>query len=275
MKVNGILVLLPFIIPSSSQDEQTDKEAKAVIVENDSVAEKRNPEAKLFTANPAINGAVVGVGVGVLGSLLVGALLNEKKNCNPGRGRRDTPSARFLPGLTGKKCPPSNYGYPNSAGYQQPTPSYPIHGTGYQQPTNGYHQPINGYSPPSNIYNQPSVAYQQPTSGYRQPGTGYSPINNGYGKPQQLVPGYNSNQGSVSSGYQAQNSGYRPPGNNAYQPTNFPPTPGYTGVPAPLPVGYPGYAGRSVNQSGAKLFQAGIQSNQKKSKSGAVKFEAN
>ena len=73
-----------------------DSEAKAVVLEADSktTAAAAGGNTRLFTANPAVNGAVVGLGVGVIGSLLVGALL-DNKDCN-NRGRRDTPSARFL-----------------------------------------------------------------------------------------------------------------------------------------------------------------------------------
>jgi hypothetical protein len=54
---------------------------------------KTGTSTRLFTGNAAIDGAVVGLGVGVIGSLLVGKLLEEKNKCNP-RGRRDTASTR-------------------------------------------------------------------------------------------------------------------------------------------------------------------------------------
>lgn len=262
-----------------------------MILENDTSVEKKSPDSKIFTANPAINGAVVGVGVGVLGSLLVGALLNEKKNCNP-RGRRDTPSARFLPGLTGSKCPPSpvyhqpNTGYhqPNTGyhhpntGYQQPSPGYQQPFNGYQQPTSGYKPPVNGYTQPSAGYQQPTGVYQQPTPGYHQPSNGYTPSNNGYNRPQQLNQGYNSNQGSVNSGYRPVNSGYNPTA--SYQPTNFPPAPSYSsphaGVPSPLPIGYPAqFNARSASKPTPALFQAGIKSSKQTRKSGAINFSNN
>merc|ERR1719222_732802 len=75
---------------------------------------------RLITGNPSLDGAVVGVGVGIIGSLLVGKLLEAKdeKLC---RATRDAPSTRFLPGLFDgkKKCPPSQY-----QGYQQPGNNY-------------------------------------------------------------------------------------------------------------------------------------------------------
>jgi len=57
-------------------------------------ATKAGTSTRLFTGNQAIDGAVVGLGVGVIGSLLVGKLLEEKNKCNP-RGRRDTASTRY------------------------------------------------------------------------------------------------------------------------------------------------------------------------------------
>ena len=61
-------------------------------------------QTRLFTADPAINGAVVGLGVGVVGSLLLGALLEDKNNCN-NRGRRDTTgSTRSGPGSPSVSC---------------------------------------------------------------------------------------------------------------------------------------------------------------------------
>merc|ERR1712200_70225 len=111
-----------------------------------------------LTTDPAINGAVVGLGVGVIGSLLVGALLDKGNNCNRFRRDAPSPSTRFLPGLLGKdKCPPRhNQPYPNN-GYQQ----YP--NNGYQRPNSGYQTPNVGYQQPSNVgYNQPSNGYNLP-----------------------------------------------------------------------------------------------------------------
>ena len=77
-------------------DEEADAKAEAVVIEADDPASKTaaGGQTRLFTANPAVNGAVVGLGVGVLGSLLVGALLDNKNDCNNYRGRRDAPSTR-------------------------------------------------------------------------------------------------------------------------------------------------------------------------------------
>jgi len=46
----------------------------------------------LSSGNTAIDGAVVGLGVGILGSLLLNKLQDQKK-CNP-RGKRGTASSR-------------------------------------------------------------------------------------------------------------------------------------------------------------------------------------
>merc|ERR1719222_1113643 len=122
---------------------------------------------RLITGNPALDGAVVGVGVGIIGSLLVGKLLEAKdeKLC---RATRDAPSTRFLPGLFDgkKKCPPSQY-------------------QGYQQPGNNYNQ---GYRPPSNSYNN---------QGYRPPSNNYN--NNNYRPPQTSYTAQSSNNYQSSS----------------------------------------------------------------------------
>jgi len=169
-------------------------------------ATKTGTSTRLFTGNQAIDGAVVGLGVGVIGSLLVGKLLEEKNKCNP-RGRRDTASTRFLPGLFGgNNCPPPPYHQP---GYQQPN-------TGYQHPNSAYQQPNQGYRP-SNNYQQPSNGYHQPTSGYQQPNTGYQRPNSAYQQPNQ---GYrpSNNYHQPSNGYSRPNAGYQQPASPGYNP---------------------------------------------------------
>merc|ERR1719222_1490814 len=126
---------------------------------------------RLITGNPALDGAVVGVGVGIIGSLLVGKLLEAKdeKLC---RTTRDAPSTRFLPGLFEgkKKCPPSPY--------QQPSNNY---NQGYRPPSN--YNNNQSYSPPQTSYvSQPSSTYQS-SSNYRPPSnyqSSYTPPSNNY-----------------------------------------------------------------------------------------------
>jgi len=213
-----------------------EKDTKAV------TSTKTGTSTRLFTGNTAIDGAVVGLGVGVIGSLLVGKLLEEKNKCNP-RGRRDTASTRFLPGLFGggsSKCPPPPYqqqsGYHQNQGYQQQNSGYRQPNSGYQQPNSGYQQPTHGYQqsnsgyrqPTSGYqqqgYRQPNSGYQQPNSGYRQPNSGNQQPNSGYKRPnsgyQQPTSGYQPSSGYQStSGYQQPNSGYRQP-NQGYQQPN-------------------------------------------------------
>merc|ERR1712126_43300 len=189
MKVTQFLVFLPLFFSYALQGGEVDTKAEAVVLENDGVAAKNSPQGKLLTANPAVNGALVGVGVGVLGSLLVGSLLNEKNNCNY-RGKRDTPSARFL---SGKKCPPPPY----NSGYRPPAPGYHPPAPGYHQPAPVYHQPAPVYHQPAPVYHQPAPVYPQPAPIYKQPSPGYNPPNPGYNPPN---PGYNP-----------PNPGYNPP----------------------------------------------------------------
>jgi len=258
--------LIPFFVVLSVQDEVVDEKAKAVVVDVGDV-EKKTVDTRLLSADPALNGAVVGVGVGVLGSLLVGALLNQKNNCN-NRGKRDTASTRFLPGLLDdKKCPPYNQ-------YNPPQVANP----NYHQPINSGYRPSNAYTPPSHSgyqqpsfsgYSQPSPGYQQPQhSGYHQPQPGYhQPARPGYHQPAR--PGY---QPVTAGSHYAQplNSGYRQPASafNAPQftPTHNPPTPGFTTHPypsgtapfqpaAPLPLGYTS----PVRKTAPKPFQGGVR----------------
>jgi len=265
--------LIPFFVVLSVQDEVVDEKAKAVVVDVGDV-EKKTVDTRLLSADPALNGAVVGVGVGVLGSLLVGALLNQKNNCN-NRGRRDTASTRFLPGLLeDKKCPPyspynppqvanPNYHQPINSGYR-PSNSYtPPLQSGYQQPSfSGYPQPSPGYQQPN------PAAFQQP--GYHQPQSGYhQPVNAGYHQP-----GYQP----VNAGYhpaQPVNSGYRQPAQ--FTPTHNPPTPSYTTHPsghapyqpaAPLPLGYTS----PVRKTAPKPFQGGVRAAKSIGDPSRVKF---
>jgi len=225
MKIS--VLLLPFLVALSFQenDEEVDSEAKAVVLEADSktTAAAAGGNTRLFTANPAVNGAVVGLGVGVIGSLLVGALL-DNKDCNS-RGRRDTPSARFLPGLSGpKKCPP-RYNQQYNNGYQQPQTGYHQPQTGYHQPQTGYHQPQTGYQQPQTGYQQPQTGYNQPQTGYQQPHTGYNRPQTGYNQPQtgynKPQTGYNQPQTGYNrpqTGYQQPQTGYNKPQTGYQQP---------------------------------------------------------
>jgi len=193
-----------------------EKDTKAV------TGTKTGTSTRLFTGNQAIDGAVVGLGVGVIGSLLVGKLLEEKNKCNP-RGRRDTASTRFLPGIFGgNKCPPPPYqqnGY--QSGYQQPNTGYHQPNTGYHQPNTGYHQPNTGYHQPNTGYHQPNIGYQQPNTGYQQPNSGYNQPNSGYRQPNHgYRPPNSSYQQPSNSGYQQPNLGFQQPNSGYTQPTS-------------------------------------------------------
>ena len=96
----AILFLIRNVSKFTYSDEVEDKGAKAVVVEADyteptskAVGDDKT-QTRLFTSDPTLNSAIAGVGIGVVGSLIVGALLDAKKDkCHP-RYRRDTPSAR-------------------------------------------------------------------------------------------------------------------------------------------------------------------------------------
>ena len=51
-------------------------------------------KTRILTGNPLIDGAVVGVGVGLIGSLLVGKVLEGQKNNCHYRYKRDGASTR-------------------------------------------------------------------------------------------------------------------------------------------------------------------------------------
>merc|ERR1711874_872060 len=197
---------------------------------------------RLFTGNQAIDGAVVGLGVGVIGSLLVGKLLEDKNKCNP-RGRRDTANTRFLPGIFGgSKCPSPSYqhsgyqhppsGYKPNSGYQQPN-------SGYQQPNSGYQQPNTGYSRPNSGYKQPNPVYPQQNSGYNRPNQGYQQPTGGYQQP------YRSHQSGFSQASAHKptpapfSSGLQPVRTQALASSYQSPAQGYT----------PGILGRSLPKS--------------------------
>merc|ERR1712200_164216 len=195
---------------------------------------------------------------GVIGSLLVGALLDKGNNCNRFRRDAPSPSTRFLPGLLGKdKCPPRhNQPYPNH-GYHKPNNGYqPYPNNGYQRPNSGYQTPNVGYQQPSN------VGYNLPSNGYNQPNNGYNRPNNGYSTP--------NNTGSHSNGFK-QGSAYTPAQSTPpyFQPSARPPHPNrpYTssGSGVPLSQGYVSPQGRtaaaaaaSSNSRAPELFQGGV-----------------
>jgi hypothetical protein len=211
------------------------------------------PQGKFFLpgGNQALEGAALGLGVGVVGSLLVGALL-DNHGC---RGKRAEPSARFLPGLLpggGNNCPPP----PFPGNYPQPGYGYPQPGYGYPQPGYGG-GPLNQY--PSQPYNagygtnyprNPGSSYASPqyNNGYNGYSNGY---NNNYGSAPSFVPSHNppypnSGYSSPNNGYNSPNNGYNSP-NNGYNSPNHgysSPNHGYSS-PSNGYVAPSGYAGRS------------------------------
>merc|ERR1712066_664818 len=195
-KMRGVtlLLLLPFYSTQSKTKSliETD-DAYILDVDLDDKKAAANTQTRVLgTGNPLVDGAVVGIGVGVIGSLLVGSFLDhQKKQKCVYRYKRDPAnpaSTRFLPG----KCPPYHNGYqPSNNGYQPPQVN------GYQTPkSNGYRPPQNnGYRPPQTGYQPAQI------NGYRPPQTnGYqSPQNNGY-RPIGYTNGRQNIQGGVSFG---------------------------------------------------------------------------
>ena len=70
----------------------------AYIVEVDGATSEKSgapaPSSRLFGNNDLVNGLVFGAGAGVVGSLVVGALLDQKNKQNNCRYKRDGTSAR-------------------------------------------------------------------------------------------------------------------------------------------------------------------------------------
>merc|ERR1719410_1760582 len=211
------LVILPFQQKAKKLTETDDAYILEVDLDDDKTGAKSNPQQTrlLSTGNQVVDGARVGVGV--VGSLLLGKLLEKQNGCHY-RYKRDGTSARFLPGPSYNKCPPAPYhppphsGYqPSNVGYQQPINSYKPSNVGYQQPITGYQPVTAGYQPPVNVGYQPpapvNVGYQPPP-----PLTVYNPPTNTYNPP-------------VSSNYQPIPP-VQPPINN-YHPSSYPPSIGY------------------------------------------------
>merc|ERR1712066_316486 len=204
-KMRGVtlLLLLPFYSTQSKTKSLTETDDAYILdVDLDDKKAAANTQTRVLgTGNPLVDGAVVGIGVGVIGSLLVGSFLDhQKKQKCVYRYKRDPAnpaSTRFLPG----KCPPYHNGYqPSNNGYQPPQVNgyQPPQSNGYRPPqTNGYQSPQNnGYRPPQNN------GYRPPqTSGYRPPqNNGYQPAQiNGY-QPIGYTNGRQNVQGGVSFG---------------------------------------------------------------------------
>merc|ERR1712026_263174 len=137
-----ILLLLPLYSIQTKTKSLTETEDAYILdvdLDDNTETKAANKDTQtriLATGNPLVDGAVVGIGVGVIGSLLIGGLLDKKKEKCFYRYRRDSAnpaSTRFLPA----NCPP------------------PPYNNGYNPPVNGYNPPVNGYNPPVNGYNPP------------------------------------------------------------------------------------------------------------------------
>merc|ERR1712066_1001575 len=188
-KMRGVtlLLLLPFYSTQSKTKSLTETDDAYILdVDLDDKKAAANTQTRVLgTGNPLVDGAVVGIGVGVIGSLLVGSFLDhQKKQKCVYRYKRDPAnpaSTRFLPG----KCPPYHNGYqpPQVNGYQPPQSN------GYRPPQN------NGYRPPQTGYQPAQI------NGYRPPQTnGYQPAQiNGY-QPIGYTNGRQNVQGGVSFG---------------------------------------------------------------------------
>merc|ERR1712126_507328 len=178
MKISWFLLCVCLIVSCASISKRQTVDGDAVILESDSVSSSPT-KTRIFKGNSALTGAAVGLGVGVVGTLLLGKLLEDKK-CKS-RGRRDTPSTRFLPGipdiLRGKKCPSTHY----QDSYQSPQSSYNNNNpyksssqssyNNYQTPQSSYNNnrpyqsSYNTYQPPQNNYQTPQSSYNS----YKQP----------------------------------------------------------------------------------------------------------
>jgi len=202
MYISSFLVILPFLSLQQRGKKLTETDDAYILdVDLDDNNEKNPQQTRLLsTGNQVVDGALVGVGVGVVGSLLLGKLLEKQNGCHF-RYKRDGTSTRFLPTPSHNNCPPApfhqpNNGYqPSNVGYQQPPSGYQPVNVGYQhQPpaTVGYqpqhavnvgyqHQPpvtTVGYQPPPplTIYNPPVNTYNPPTNTYNPPINHYQPI---------------------------------------------------------------------------------------------------
>jgi len=177
-----------------------------------------------------VDGAVVGIGVGLIGSLLVGKVLEGQKNNCHYRYKRDGASTRFLPS---GNCYPHNYQPPN-VGYQPAVSGYQPASSNYKPVNSGY-QSINvGYQPPAplNVYHPPTNTYNPPVSGYQPANNGYQPANNVYQPPptNNYQPTYPSNSYQPSTGYQS--PGYQIKNNHGFSQTST-----YKATPAPFKFG--------------------------------------
>jgi len=227
MKISWFLLCVCLIVSCASISKRQTVDGDAVILESDSVSSSPS-KTRIFKGNPALTGAAVGLGVGVVGTLLLGKLLEDKK-CNS-RGRRDTPSTRFLPGvpdiLGGKKCPPTHY----QDSYQSPQSSY-----NNNQPYNNYQSPQSSYNnnrPSQSSYNnnRPSQSsynnYQAPQSSYNN-NRPYQSSYNTYQPPQNNYQPPQSSYNSYKQPYQQSSNVYHHPPTASYHPPIPPINPPY------------------------------------------------
>jgi len=217
MKISWFLLCVCLIVSCASISKRQTVDGDAVILESDSVSSSPS-KTRIFKGNPALTGAAVGLGVGVVGTLLLGKLLEDKK-CNS-RGRRDTPSTRFLPGvpdiLGGKKCPPTHY----QDSYQSPQSSY-----NNNQPYNNYQSPQSSYNnnrPSQSSYNN----YQTPQSSYNN-NRPYQSSYNTYQPPQNNYQPPQSSYNSYKQPYQQSSNVYHHPPTASYHPPIPPINPPY------------------------------------------------
>ena len=70
-------------------------------------SDRATPSTKIFTNNQLVNGLVFGAGAGIVGSLVVGALFDQKnnhKNCLYRYKRDGTGSARYIVMKSSRCC---------------------------------------------------------------------------------------------------------------------------------------------------------------------------
>merc|ERR1711962_1312277 len=169
------VVLTTLLLLVSGQDDQESGKGRGLL-SNENTA--------------AVTAGALGLGIGVVGSVLVGKLIEEATDCQPGEVGKLIPD---ILGIRREKCGGGRY----QGQYLSPNTQLQVPGNQYQGVTNQYQTHNDQYQSPSSEYQTHNNQYQVSTiNQYQTPSNKYQTqfITNQYAPKQQ-------DQESVSGGH--------------------------------------------------------------------------
>merc|ERR1711962_518898 len=152
------VVLTTLLLLVSGQDDQESGKGRGLL-SNENTA--------------AVTAGALGLGIGVVGSVLVGKLIEEATDCQPGEVGKLIPD---ILGIRREKCGGGRY----QGQYLSPNTQLQVPSNQYQGASNQYHTQDNKYQTPSNQYQGVTSQYQTHNDQYQSPSSEYQTHNNQY-----------------------------------------------------------------------------------------------